>query len=366
MSFTENVGKDGWKAGVVLSTDSAMLPAIASPRGRNSALMLTHGVAPFPRKRKGLALQNVEPVHPTDYVATPEGTLAFSGYGDSVMQFALPDGTLLGPPPSNPWIGTSGGSGGCKGIVALDDGTICVTGAESPAPDFECTFAWDPTFTTILGFDAALVTSIACNYADHFYGVWINSIGANPSKIYKFDNTGTKVSDWTIDAFGNTTVRHLGMAPDESFAYYGRANTDTVTKRDLGGASSSTFTTETGYKLNANLTNSILVLRDGQILIAWQSASGGGTGYVKRYNAAGTLQATYTLPGTAPSPRVLTPGLDDTSFWISFACTESAAAYSNVKVAELQVSDGTVLNSFIPEDGTFEFDGPFCVTREDI
>jgi hypothetical protein len=282
--------------------------------------------------------------------AEPDAILAFSGFGDSPMKFTTSSGIDAGTPASNPQLGT----GGCAGIVALDDGTVCVNGASYPGPNFECTLALDSTFATILGFETPQANSIACNYTDAFYGY--HSGGIIADRIHKFDNTGTKVGDW-ITGLTSGNPYALGVAPDESFAYFALWNADTVTKYDLGGLTGSTFVTETGYKIRPN---SILVLRNGEVVIAWDAVT--GNGFFRHYDASGATLHTYSPSGTNVAPHTVTPGLDDTSFWGAYYDSD-LSTYSGVTICEIEVSTGTVLHTFDPDDGTFEFDGPFCLLR---
>jgi len=299
----------------------------------------------------------------SETVTVQAGSLAFSGFGDAAMKFYSPTGAALSAPSSNPWIGTSGGSGGCQGILALDDGKIVVTGGGYPGPNFESSLALSSDFSSILGFDTTLMRSIASDYTDNFYGLDVNA-SPTTSLIFKFANDGTKASEWDIGVLTAGTYA-LGMQPDESVAYLARISSavSTVSQVNLGTLVTSTFVTRANYQISA--VNAILVLRSGDVLVGWESTTG-GTGDVVRYNAAGVVQATYALTGGSASPVQLTPGLDDTSFWCGYYNDAASGTSSGVTWSRIRVSDGAVLNTFDPDSGSFEFDGPACVIRQDI
>lgn len=57
-TFTDTMGQQGWPGGVHLATDSSLMEALASPRGRNSALALGNAGIPYIQKRAGLLTIN--------------------------------------------------------------------------------------------------------------------------------------------------------------------------------------------------------------------------------------------------------------------------------------------------------------------
>jgi hypothetical protein len=288
------------------------------------------------------------------YIAV--GSLAFSGYGDAPMKFHSPAGVDLGVPASNPKI--SPGSSGCGGLVTLADGTFCATFVDSGSPDLFTTYTLDNQLAGIVGGTTGVgPLSIASNYVDHYYGYLSFFVGNYSLK--KFDAAGALVTSFDLGFNFFPSSGPIGVAPDESAAYYSKRSTasDPVRKCDLSGGFA-TFATETGFSL---FDNAILVLTNGDVLVGWKK--GATNGYVKHYDSSGSLLHTYSLSGTTPAPICLTPGLTSASFWVGYY-NSALATSSGVTIAEIELGTGTVLNTFDPDDGAgFEYDGPFCVVR---
>lgn len=57
-TFTDTMGERGWPGGVHLASDSSLIEALASPRGRNSELALATAGIPHVQKRTGLSTVN--------------------------------------------------------------------------------------------------------------------------------------------------------------------------------------------------------------------------------------------------------------------------------------------------------------------
>jgi hypothetical protein len=283
----------------------------------------------------------------------PRGSLLFSGFGDSVMQFRSPTGIKLTAPSTMPVAGV-----GNLGIATLDDGTICFTGG---IPPFSLLYG---TFNSQLGNlqgDAFGVTLVSCvtNYSNRFYGAY-SSAGPTPYKLYVINNAGAKIAEYSMGTNIAPNAMVVGVAPDESAAYFApRSSTGgTVSRRDLSGGTTSTFATYSVGTLGVNGNQGILVLRNGDVLIAW-SASGSASGVIKRYSSAGVELMSYP----ALTCGVLAAGLDDTTFW---AGTYDGATTSGVRIYEFRTADAAIVNQFDPVDGSFEFDGPFTVIRANI
>lgn len=295
----------------------------------------------------------------------PVGSIAFSGFGDAAMKFHTPDGIDLGAPAYAPRVGISPGHG-CGGIASLDSFIVGVTDAGYPFPlDYNAAALDSQLHPAPLGGQVAPVgggfRSIASNYADHFYG--IQTPDATNAIVAKFDGTGAQVGSWSLGAVLFPSLTVLGLAPDESVAYFAIVTASAVSRRDLVAGTTTTFATEAGYRLRGN---SILVLRNGDVLIGWDKIAA-GAGYVKHYSAAGALLYTYALAGAGnTAPLVLTPGLTDQTFVVQYSTT-SAATSSGVRVATIETGSGTVVDFFDPDDGLgFQYDGPCCVLRDQV
>lgn len=292
----------------------------------------------------------------------PSGSLVFTGYGDSgTMRYLSPAGVLLGQPYSAPQPGS-----GVWGITPLIGASaIAVVGGNTPnfGSTGTGTFNSDGTFraqylhgggTTYAG------VGVGRDDAGCFYSTKGSSTNL---RIFKYDADAQLQSSWTV-AMGFTigSVQAIGVNGAGTIAYVhirksSGATAAEVYAIDLSGAGSSsgvfasdaTSTTLQGQTCVISLTN-------GDVIIAWRDANN-----VKRYNAAGTLQATYTLPGSL-NPMALAYGLTpSTTFWA--AAYSSATTFSTTTVYEVRISDGTILHQFDPEDGSFEFDSSFAVIR---
>lgn len=284
------------------------------------------------------------------------GTLLFSGFGDTPVKF-LSSGGLPVTAPNNPQFG----EGGCGGLAVLDDGTIGVTGVGD-----NTTYLLVRAYTSDLasyGGDTpvAAVTSIARG-ATSFYGCLRTLIGTPEVHLQEYSAAGAIVATTGLaeDTLGPTVI---GVSSDGNLVYFAKcrgSGWDYVKVRNISGASTSTFVTETGYHIK---DNGILVLKDGTVLIGWcKSAT---VGFVRHYSAAGATLHTYSLVDPSAAPVVLTPAVNDASFWVSYYHS-AATTFSGVTVQQIMVSNGGIMNDFDPEDGSFEFDGPFCVTRATI
>lgn len=283
------------------------------------------------------------------------GTLLFSGFGDADVKFLSPGGlplTALNAPQL--------GEGSCSGIVALESGVIGVTGLTDTV-DYLLVRAYTSNLSTYVGTNTTnAVTSI--HRGNGVFYAALRVILPSPElylQSYGPDGQIVATVDLGEDTGGSSVI---GVSWDGNYVYFALARSfgwDYVKRRDIGGASTTTFCTETGYHIK---DNGILVLKDGTVLVGW--CKGGSVGFVRHYAADGSTLHTYSLVDADAAPLVLTPAVNDASFWVNFY--GSAPTYSGVTVQQIMVSNGGIMNDFDPEDGTFEFDGPFCVTRASI
>lgn len=293
----------------------------------------------------------------------PAGSLLFSGFGDATAKFLSPDGVDLGDPDSGPLQLDKS----CDGIVYLpgaDNHVPMVGGGDIFTPGgpkfpttgvgiFASDFAtWVEGGTGAHGFPQR---SMARDDAGHFYGT--KDVGPY---IMQYTADGTQTGVWGPLAFGNTAANVLAVNAAGTRAYYSAAGSiasdNNIYAWDLSGnADLGVFTTESTFFVSAFCSMTCV---GSELIVGWSKTA--TNGYLKRYNASGVLQATYTLTGTAATPIVLTPGLDDTSIWVNYYNSD-LATFSGVTISEIELATGDVLHTFAPEDGTFEFDSPMCV-----
>lgn len=277
-----------------------------------------------------------------------------SGYGDAAScRFLSPLGVNLGQPTTAP---VACGAG-VDGIVALSpSGKIGVIGGN--APNFATTGVGLFNADLSPGPEAVAMPfpgrSVARDAGDHFYGIDANG-GA-----YQYDATAAQTAAYGIPPpVGFYSA--LAVNPAGTIGYYTILGGPDVFAWNLAGdVSLGTFKTKAGYKV---FHNALLCLSNGDLVIGWEKA--GNPGILERYNSAGVLQMTYTMPGTRPTPIVLTPGLTTASFWCIYY-DASLSTFSGVQYTEYSASADTILNQFPPEDGTFEFDSPMTVLLVDV
>jgi hypothetical protein len=298
----------------------------------------------------------------------PRGSLLFSGFGNAALRVVSAAGSLLAP--TVPEAGQGG-----TGLIALPSGVIGFSTTRDPWQSNN-SFINGGALTAslaLLGGEGALpqIDSIAGNYVDKFYSLMPvaaatpgNYVLANISvprggnyKLLRFDANGY-VDAYYDMGFNNFAADYaIAVAPDQSKAYTRQSlGVETVFAHDLAGARS-TFLTAPGR----GALNTLLCLSDGTLLVGWGDAASGTAG-VTRYSAAAATIQTYT-PAGIKRPVCLTPGLNvDQTFWVSWST--SAAT---LEAREVRIADGQVVNSVsLPLDGSFSYDGPFCVTRANI
>ncbi len=302
----------------------------------------------------------------------PAGSLAFSGFGAAPIKFHAPDGTTLVVPASTP--STPPNCNGLLAFSALSYVACIAVYADGPNSGVRV-FASD--FSTLIDFpissspsplDSDATRSIARDNSGHFYG----GGGGEPGNIYQYDPHGF-VTGWSgLNLHGGLTsnIPIIAVNGAGTIAYYapfistGTHRPTSVYAWSLAGSGSDLglFASESGFDLLG--FNSLLALGNGEVLIGWEKSS--TPGFVKHYSAAGALLHTYTLAGTNAAPSVLTPGITDTSFWVSYY-DASVTTASGVRIVEIRIADGAILHSFTPDDGAgFEYDGPFTVITADI
>lgn len=285
------------------------------------------------------------------------GDLLFSGYGDSPVKALSPNGAALALT-NTPTLSTTGG---CGGIATIPSGSIGVAGVTVLDGGFDlgAVVAYTPLLG-LAGFTSgeSPCWSIAAT-ASKFYT--LRSDIVTNTEVLEFNSAGTITDRIDLGEIASgLPYTVLGVRFDAGKVYFGKGNGSVVKVRDVGGASTSTFVDESAssYQL---IQNSIVVLPNGQVLVGWHKS---GQGIIRRYSTAGATLATYTPSSTDAFPVCVTLGRPNgTSFWVSYYTT-NAATFSGVRVEEYDVASGSVLNSIDPEDGTFEFDGPFCVLRD--
>ncbi len=308
-------------------------------------------------------------------MSVPIGTLLFSGFGDSLMQFTDADGNAV-TPPTGARIGDTtafGGTNGCTGFVSLSNTRYFVVGTSyNEPPDQIVEAVLDENF---LGY-AVSVPNSAPPYITQGgtggaavdgsgNGYWLAGSFAVPATIRKTNALGFAAIVGNIGGTDSYSNGMIGVNQAGTIAYYAKDGLVSTVKRwDLSGdIAMSDFVTVTGG--SGHKLGGILVLPDDTVILGWDAATSAG-GAV-RYNADGSTATTYTLPDTydiatwiAAAVDLTTGNLVSDRFFIAYY---SAAAGYGLTVAQVSTVSGTVLTDFAaPSDG-FEWDGPFTVAR---
>ena len=197
-------------------------------------------------------------------------------------------------------------------------------------------------------------TGMSVDGAGNVYG--INTVGG-VKRVYRVDHvTGAMTAVAALTYAGSTSGRiSIGVSYDGTLLYWsywvssidsnlGRIRKHSlVTDTDLG-----IFASMTGTGAYPCLENGILVLSNGDVIVAYRDATNG----IRRYNAAGVLQRQYTVPGYSGGITIVadvnssvSPAPDiDTSFIVHHY---SGLGVYGVAIARLKTDDGTLLDLFI-------------------
>lgn len=311
-------------------------------------------------------------------MSLPIGTLAFSGFGDSDMEFRAADGSVVSAPAGariGDTTGITGGTNGCGGIVSISITKYFVSGTSyNEFPDQIVEAIIDTDF---LGYAIAVPNSAppyvsvgptsgaAVDASGNAY--WMaEGTGSEPrSLIRKTTPLGVVTNVGTAIASVSAPNVKLGVSPDGTIAYWANYQSSAIKRHDLvNDVPLSDLATVTGG--SGNQLFSLLVLPDGNILVGW--ASDNSAGAPTLYDPSGSVLHSYTgLPDTYDTATWITYAVDPATgdlvsdrFLIAYY--SSAPGYG-VTVAEVETATGTVLNTFQTPNG-FEWDGPFVVTRE--
>lgn len=313
-------------------------------------------------------------------MALPIGTLVFSGFGDAPIECTDAAGNSVTPPPDASIGNTTafGGTNGCTGLVSLGPNRYFVVGTSyNEPPDQIVEAILDATFN---GYIYA-VPNTAPPYVTHGQtsgaaadslgnGYWLAGSSSHSPAIRKTTPLGAVTVVGSIGGTDSYALGRLGVNPSATIAYYALRTEQTVHRWNIqNDVALSDFVTVTGG--GGNNIGAICVLPDDSVLIGWDSGTSAGS--VVRYNAAGSVLHTYTLPDTYQVATWITPAVNTNTgalvFDRFFVAYYSSAAGYGVTVCEVNTSSGAIVNTFatptiVTPNGDFEWDGPFVLTRE--
>lgn len=179
---------------------------------------------------------------------------------------------------------------------------------------------------------------------------WWVAFHASGHKFCSIDDDGTIGSAFTVSGLTND-INALAAANDESVMYYaGSAALEKgVYRWDIPGNSAlgSFIAERSGYEIS-----DILVLADDSILVLFVKTSSTVDVEVVRYDAAGVSQDTYNFGSAQLFPAGTFPRLaysaNTGAFWIW--THPSGADAGKSKFEKVQVSDGSILTSFVVQE----------------
>lgn len=294
----------------------------------------------------------------------PAGSLVFTGRGESgSMRYVSPAGVSLSAPDADPIPGN-----GVLSFLVLPNGVMGVVGGNTP--NFGTTgigtFNANGTFRAeYTGSDSAGRAG-ARDGLGHFYAAKRLTTAGRPIGIYQYDEDAQLVASWSIAYGGGAAsdsyqVKSMGVSSDGLKAYVAidySASGSFDPKREvreysLSGAGSYVgLFADYSTTLSSWVGNHVLVLATGDVLIGGPDGTGNT---IRRYNAAGALQAVSTMPGGVSASQ-LAYGVTAATFWAT-----GFGIGQTVQVVEFRLSDGAAARQFTLDKTSFAYDGPLAV-----
>src|SRR6185369_9293126 len=261
------------------------------------------------------------------YVSGANGSGGFSyGYPAPELYLSAETGAFLGASAIKAWPQES--------AVALDDGSVSSQfnqyyKACSLQSNIDASVKQHSSFPPGHGYDYATYATVTQDFISHFWGFRNYSWGG--TRIFNVNRDGTLggYQSSVIPLGPSNWPRALGSVdPALSIAYLGVNTTvnpifQKVERYDLANnVFLSALATEGTLIIRTPVEDHIRVLRDGTILVYWQSpALGSGVvNQVKHYAADGTLLHTIPISTTDRPNQAgrITPDLTDSdTFWIT-------------------------------------------------
>lgn len=342
---------------------------------------------------------NVNPVGaywtPGPVFTIPKGSIVFDSYGDHKCRFTTPNGIELSYPLSAMKAGCADDplsgfeDNGNRGICAFASGAFATAGAAGPGPtgpDNAEVFTFKGAVVSYVPAASAIVQG-GCYPDGRGYVYMIDSnIGAGSNKrVRKIDARGNVVHTFTLATSGQDP-NAITVNKEGTRLYYVVFGTsaqmrelhayDLVNEVNLGVIFTAPSTVYASYY------QCLMVLQNGEILVAWRHNLTTSDGYVGRYSTAGSELQTYpyattnVIMGAGLFPHVdvtVSPArYDDASFWMNGG---SPTADYGTRLAQINVATGAVMRTwdppstapnFYPGEDDFEWDGQCWMTLRDI
>lgn len=298
---------------IINADDSVVTP--------NASLILSVLQAPSATAPAGtLVVSNDRPGGPTGFISSVDGTLiSMIGFPSFECAEVLLDGTLglMAEPPTN--------SNKLEALRIYDK-------------DFQLKYS----VTSILsGIDQSSVSPLTSNRNNTFYCI-INSYTTNPSNstLYKISSVGVVLNSWNMGPFSQSGVDSICVNLNETIAYFGYMDNLDRTTNKMGRwdlVNGVRLTDSVVLSPPAGAGRDLIYLSTNELIWPVEKE-------VKRYNASGTLLATYgPFANLAGSPNRICRALDDPlSFWVMHWPNGGHIPH-NTRFQNIRISDGAVL-----------------------
>jgi hypothetical protein len=321
----------------------------------------------------------------------PINTLVFSGFGDDgSYRFYSSAGIDLGQPPAHPSAG-SGVYADCSGFATASDGGIFHLAYGDPDTS-RTAHLFDDEFNTVAYavMDAAGGGTSRSAAADgNGFVYWVVTGGLSGDVLFiektnaatgdthsMFPAGLTMGSGGSSYPYGSIGVNQAGTKAYVAQQFSTAGTTVNVWEVNLSTGAATVFVSATITSFGPAIAppQGILVLPDGSVVVGWGGSGRSSVGYPTRYSSAGAVLNTYNgLTGWYSFAQVTGIALAyDTggepisnTFYISYT-DNTSTSFSGIRVSAITTSTGAAAASFVPDDGEFEFDGPFTALRHAI
>lgn len=352
-------------------------------------------------------------------ISIPTGSLVFSRNGQAPLTFVTQEGEIIDSPDLPPTIpaGTTGSNR--AGLFQFSTGELVAMSFTSASAGSSIRGNVNQLYDSNLDPSASLSLAdfnlgLSTNYVDRIYsarfyhvlytivgGILVGRTGTTSRReVVEYNLLLQRQRSWFIPDHGydfinageggvlaaETEIQTFAVSPDGSNIYYydfgDGPNTGAQTfptslgifSHDTGSDTSSLFYTlgttdvSTGDAFVMG-PSSLMTLPDGSLIFGCAKGlhgpNTGFTGTIYHISSNGGTLLITTIGGWVP--QRITPGLTDDSFWVQSRAISSNASVtlSSIRIQEIRVGDGAVLNQFDRTDTDESFWATaFCVVNK--
>jgi len=212
--------------------------------------------------------------------------------------------------------------------------------------------------------------------AGHFYGIG-QDVPSGFIRLFQYNASGP-VANWaTALAAPSHTRGSVAVNADGTTAYYtvydggaGASVRKKVYAYNLAGSTDmGVFIDHTAdsYTTPGDHCTPIIVMPNGDLISVWNRNTM-PYGLLERYNASGSLQLSYTMYGSNPTPVNLANmilsdySIDPDTFWCSQ--TDDDTAGDQMRFVQYDTSTGSVIRQFVVTNAVGAISLPFAIVRQ--